>query len=304
MFGLVCSTLIFMSSFDAYAQLPLPGQVGVPNNSIELSGKSVAQKVIGNNTGLSALNYLVFNTGYRIVRELLGIVAIVLVFYFGITMITSNNNEDRISKSRKGLLLVVVGLAFVSVAQFVASQVIVLTGGTFLGDQQLISSTEKFNLQAQAITTFIRYILQGFAIFFVVRSGIALIVAGQESDVLENTKKSFLWSVVAFVLIMIAEPLINNVFFPVDKQVIANAHITLGAEQIQQGSSIIVQIINMLLAFAGTLAVFSLISGAVLYVMALGSQESTDRGKTIIIGSLTGLVIIYSAYTIVAEFVK
>ena len=151
------------------------------------------------------------------------------------------------------------------------------------------------------IVTFIRYFIQGVAFFFVVKSGLALIVAGQESETLDRQKKIFTWGLIGFIFIMTAEPLIKEVIFPIDTY---GDDIVLGDTQIERGVGIITQIINMVLAFAGGVAVFSLIAGAVMYASALGHQESTDRRKKIIVGSIMGMVIIYSAYTVVAEFVS
>jgi uncharacterized membrane protein len=214
--------------------------------------------------------------------------------------------------------MIFIGLGIVAAADFVVKEIFVLAGGTFVGESDTVitladgsqrtvtglqASTYKFNQQASIIVTFLRYIIQGIALYFIVRSGLALIVGGQESDVLDKQKKVFMWGIVALVLVMGAEVAIKQVIFPID--VLSGAkEIQVGELQIEAGQSLIAQLINMILAFAGGVAVFALIAGAAMYATALGHEESTEKGKKIVIGSLMGLIIIFSAYTIVAEFVR
>ena len=223
-------------------------------------------------------------------------------------MIVANSNEDRVSKAKHSILMIFIGLAVVAVSDIIVDQIFVLSGGTFIGDQMangeggtmLEQSVGKFNEQLGIIVLFIRYIIQGIAFFFIIRSGLALIVGGQESDVLDRQKKVFMWGIVALVLIMAADTLIRKVIFPFE----VGKEVVIGEVQIEAGKSIISQVINMILAFAGGVAVFSLIAGAAMYATALGHEQSTEKGKNMLIGSLMGLVIIFSAYTIVAEFIK
>jgi hypothetical protein len=230
----------------------------------------------------------------------------------GIQMIIANTDEERITRARKGLLMIVFGLAIIAVADALVKNVFIMTGGTFLSDvggkaSPLQKSQMQFNEQMRYITTFVRYLLQGIAFFFVVRSGLALIVAGQESETLDRQKKVFTWGLIGFIFIMSADAIIKTVVFPIDDKSFTTddtLDITLGETQIQAGVGIITQVINFLLAMAGGVAVFSTIAGAIMYAVAFGHQESTDRGKQIVIGSITGMVIIYSAYTIVNEFVQ
>jgi hypothetical protein len=292
---------------DALAQLiPLPG-----GGTETLSGATLKEKVIIGE-GLDAFHGFVLGTGYRLVKELIAMIAVFAFVYMGIQMIIANTDEERITRARKGLLMIVFGLAIIAVADALVKNVFIMTGGTFLSDvggkaSPLQKSQMQFNEQMRYITTFVRYLLQGIAFFFVVRSGLALIVAGQESETLDRQKKVFTWGLIGFIFIMSADAIIKTVVFPIDDKSFTTddtLDITLGETQIQAGVGIITQVINFLLAMAGGVAVFSTIAGAIMYAVAFGHQESTDRGKQIVIGSITGMVIIYSAYTIVNEFVQ
>lgn len=293
---------IFSETF--LAQLRLPG-----TGATKLAGAELAKTVTGGKTGLPAIYYFVFSVGYKTITQVIGAVAVLVLVYFGIQMIVSNSQEERISKAKSSILMIFIGLAIVAVADFVVKEVFVLQGGTFIGDTTvdgksisvMQQSALKFNEQVHLFVTFLRYIIQGIAFFFIVRSGLGLIVGGQESDVLDKTKKAFMWGIVALVIVMAAETVIKKVVFPID---VGDKQIVIGEVQIQAGQSIIAQIVNMILAFAGGVAVVSLIAGAAMYAMAIGHEQSTEKGKKMVIGSLMGLVIIYSAYTIISEFIR
>ena len=157
-------------------------------------------------------------------------------------MIVANSNEERVSKAKHSILMIFIGLAIIALADIVVDQVFVLSGGTFIGDQGIKEGATRFNEQVGILTTFMRYIVQGVAFFFIIRSGLALIVGGQEGEVLDKQKKVFMWGIVALVVIMASEAVIKNVLFPVE---VGKADIQIGETQIEAGTSLIAQIINV-----------------------------------------------------------
>ena len=62
----------------------------------------------------------------------------------------------------------------------------------------------------------------------------------------------------------------------------------------------VVQVINVLLYFAGAIAVLLLIIGGFRYVTSAGNDESMEKAKKTITSAIIGLVIIIMAYAIVA----
>lgn len=295
---------------DFVASLRLPG--GTAKDSVKLAGKELSTTLFGEKQGLSAFQHLVYSKGYKIITQILGAVAVLAMVYYGIKMIVSNSNEERVKEARHAILMIFMGLAIVAIADVVVKEVFVLSGGTFMSDEasevlidgksltQMQRGTYRFNEQIHIIITFLRYITQGVAFFFIIRSGLALIVGGQQSDVLDTQKKVFMWGIVGLVFIMAADTVVKKVIFPVEY----GKELVVGKVQVETGISLIAQLINMFLAFAGGVAVFSLIAGATMYVSAIGHEQSTEKGKKIVVGSLMGLVIIFSAYTIVAEFIR
>ncbi len=65
-------------------------------------------------------------------------------------------------------------------------------------------------------------------------------------------------------------------------------------------SALLVYVIQILLTFAGVLAVLMLVVGGYWYMAAGGNEELAEKGKKTIINFVLGLVIIIMAYTLVA----
>ena len=64
-------------------------------------------------------------------------------------------------------------------------------------------------------------------------------------------------------------------------------------------SGLILQIIQLLLTFAGMIAVGALVLGGYWYITSAGNEEQAEKGKKAIINAIIGLVIITLAYAIV-----
>jgi lysylphosphatidylglycerol synthetase-like protein (DUF2156 family) len=64
-------------------------------------------------------------------------------------------------------------------------------------------------------------------------------------------------------------------------------------------SGLILYVINILLSVAGVVAVLFFIIGGFFYITAAGNEETAEKGKSIVINAIIGLVIIILSYVIV-----
>lgn len=64
--------------------------------------------------------------------------------------------------------------------------------------------------------------------------------------------------------------------------------------------TLLVDIIEILLYFAGGIAVLFLIIGGFQYIAARGNEETTEKAKKTITGAIIGIIIIVMAFAIVA----
>lgn len=72
-----------------------------------------------------------------------------------------------------------------------------------------------------------------------------------------------------------------------------------GLSQDQSLSQLLLDFIQLLLLFAGPIAVLFVIIGGYYYMTAGGNQEQAEKGKKALVNSVIGIIIIMLSYTIV-----
>jgi hypothetical protein len=293
--------LIFFLAWQAvpvFAQLQLPGrsdgttkydsQVYFENLDVVSSDDSAEQLVNTVRALVNALKFLLFPL-------LAG-----LIVYIGVRIIFSNGNEDEIKKYAGYFVYVLIGVAFIVVAEKVS--LLFTLGGTdttssFLSDSEYQLAGNTFGQVLRSFVTFARYLLGGIAVFFSVKSGALVIFANGDEAEVTKQKEVFMWGFVGFIVIMASTTLVDNVIFPVDQNTGAIA------PSVSEGVGLIVSLVNLLLGLLGGIAVISLVAGGVMYAASAGNTDRSGKAGKIIYGSLIGLIIAYSSYTIVSEFI-
>ena len=79
-----------------------------------------------------------------------------------------------------------------------------------------------------------------------------------------------------------------------------NAGLT-GAQSLSQ---LIVEIINIMLIFAGAVAVIFVIIGGYQYLTSAGNEESAEKGKKTLINAIIGVVLIIMSFVIINVIVN
>ncbi|MDP2691693.1 MAG: hypothetical protein U1C97_02175 [Candidatus Gracilibacteria bacterium] len=233
-------------------------------------------------------------------KQLLGPVLVFIIAGFGIQLIIARGEEERFSQIMKNFLYVLVGVAFVILAQYLSETFSLYKSGssgatTFISTEGDVSITaSRFTVQLGIIVKFLRYTLGGIAFFYIVKSG-ATILLSPEEETATKEKEVFLYGFVGFLLIMISEALVNVVF---------DINTLPGVTQVNVGGGIalITNVTDLFLASLSGLFLFTLVIGGAMYTFSAGSEERGTKATNIIIGSLLGLVIAFSSYTIVHEF--
>jgi len=109
-----------------------------------------------------------------------------------------------------------------------------------------------------------------------------------------------LWSFIGGLIIMLADSLVR-VVYTVNYVPEPGTDIVTAASA-TSGINTLAEIIQLILAFLGPLAILFTIYAGFLYMTAFQDEEKTGKAKQMIIGGITGIVVIYSAYAIVSTF--
>ncbi|MFA5829432.1 MAG: hypothetical protein WC843_02980 [Candidatus Gracilibacteria bacterium] len=251
------------------------------------------------------------------VRYLLGAVAVGLIVYAGIRMVIGGGNEEVYTKQRSTIIYGIIGLAVVGFSGDLARifsvycengkdfSGLACTQGGFLKDPNaIIRSVTIFDQKAKFIVTFIKYLIGAISVFFVVRSGMRMIAMGSAEDKIALDKKNLAYGALGLFLIIIADPIINNVFYKVD----VTRYPTVGGAAPSfnpaQGVSELVGFTNMVLSIVSPIAIIALVAGGIMYIASAGNEETQGKAKRIIVSALVGIIIMYGSFAIVSTIIS
>jgi hypothetical protein len=252
------------------------------------------------------------------VRYIIGAIAIVMIVFSGFKMVTGYGNEEVYQKQRNTILYGIIGLVVVAMSGELARifavscpeytdptlQTYQCTQGGFLKDpNSIIRTSVIFNQQTKIIITFIKYFIGSVAVFMIVRNGFRMMTMGNDESKIALDKKNLIYSVVGLILIIVADTLVNNVFYKIDTSKYPSTGGAAPGIDAAQGVKEIVGFTNMAVSIVAPLAVLSLVAGGIMYMTAMGDDAKMGKAKKIITASIMGIVIVYAAFAIVSTFI-
>lgn len=237
------------------------------------------------------------------VRYLIGAIAIVMIIISAIKLITAGGNEEVFTKQSTGLVFAIVGLFIVGLAGEIATILDVGRGGFLKDPNVAIQKSRLFTRTVEIVITFIKYIIGSVAVVFIVRNGIRLVLLGGNEEEVTKDKKNIFYGLLGLVIILMANPIVNKVFFNIDTSKYPGIEPVRPGINPQRLIQEVTGATNLVAAIAGPFALLALVGGGLMYVLAGGDEEKTTKAKKIIMWALIGIVIIYGAFAIVSTFV-
>ena len=79
---------------------------------------------------------------------------------------------------------------------------------------------------------------------------------------------------------------------------------TTGLNSSQSLSDLIVNVIRIMLLFAGAIAVFFVIVGGYQYIASGGNEETAEKGRKTLINAIIGIIVVVLAYAIINVIVN
>ncbi|MBI4995224.1 hypothetical protein HZC21_06360 [Candidatus Peregrinibacteria bacterium] len=277
---------------SAQSLLPIPpqlcGEGGFPcpeGTKAEEMAKSLAGKVIDN------------------VRYIVGAVAIFMIIISGIKLVMNSGDEEVFKKQVTNIFYGIIGLFLIMLAGDIASIFEVDRGGFLKDPNVTVQKSRLFSRTVEIIITFIKYIIGGVAVLFTARNGLRLVLLGGNEEEAAKDKKNLYYSAIGLIVILIANTVVNKVFFKIDTSQYP------GIEPVRPGvdpkafAKEVAGMTNLVAAITGPIALLSLVAGGLMYILAGGEDEKINKAKKVITWSLIGIIIIYGAFAIVSTFV-
>ena len=277
---LVCLFVLWMAKI-AHAQGAL-GEgwdkympIGVNKFQAPGSGEDVAMSVI--------------RRGITLVKYGMAGAALLFGILYSSSLVFARGNEDTIVKQKKNFLWAFLGFVILMVAGGVSD--------IFNPEKATSGALIKFSdarAQVMGIANYLKWMLGSIIVLLMTVSGIRMITASGNEEVINKQKMNIIWSGIGMLIILLASNLVNAIYVVKDS-VAAPAATTTAATEIGG-------IIRLILVFLGPVAVLFTLYAGFYYLTALDNEERTKKARTMIVAGVTGIVIIYAAYALVNTF--
>ncbi|MBN2306576.1 hypothetical protein JXD20_01185 [Candidatus Peregrinibacteria bacterium] len=223
----------------------------------------------------------------RIIRNVVGGVALIMGVLYGFRLVIARGQEDVITKQKNNFLYALLGFMMLIIAENVAS--------IFNPERATTAQLIDFDAardQLRDITDYIKWLLGSVAVLMMVISSIRMITARGEEEAITKQKRNITWSFLGLLTIMLASNIVNSIY-------VLNEPAETRAAAAETGIGEFAGVIRLILVFVGPLAIIFTIYAGYIYLTALDNEDRATKGKRMIVEGVVAIVIIYGAYALV-----
>ena len=227
-------------------------------------------------------------------RNLIGGLAVIWIIISAIRMIMAQGDESVLTEQKRSILYAIIGLMAIILVERAIN---IIYGAPGANSTQLVPQ-QRFDDEVYGLVAFIKALAGTIAIFMIVVSGIRTLMAMGQEDEISKQRKSLLYIAIGMILLLIDKIIVEQIFIVP----------TQNDDQIR--TSNITTVINtfggvmkFILGFIGIVALGILVYGAALMTTNYGNEEAVENAKKIIKNAIIGIIVIISAYTIVATLI-
>jgi hypothetical protein len=223
----------------------------------------------------------------RIARYIIGAVALVFGILFGMELVLSRGKEETITKQKTNFLWTLLGFIILIVSENVAN----IFNPESATTQRLIDFGAARD-QLRDGVNYIKWLFGSVVVLFMSISAIRMITAGGDEEMITKQKRNLTWSMIGMLVILLANNLVNAFYIINEPKEVVPASATVAITEIAS-------VIKLILVFLGPLAIIFTIYAGFLYLTAMDNEDRSGKAKRMIVGGVTGIVIIYSAYALI-----
>jgi type IV secretory pathway VirB2 component (pilin) len=172
-------------------------------------------------------------------------------------------------------------------------------GSSTAGGSTTFANPLKVN-SIQALLTSLLSALQGLvaivAIIMIIVGGIMYMFAGVDQKMMENGKKTIGGAVIGLAIVFAAPAFLKEILTILGGT--DSSGLLSSAPSLQ---TIAQRVLNLLLSIVGILGIIGLVAGGAIYLTAYGDEERIKKAKSMIAGSIMGIIIALAALVIVRQ---
>lgn len=231
----------------------------------------------------------------RFFDKLLVPIAILLLTWSAVIVVVKRNDEEQFKKRSLQLVWMAVGFGLLAGAFTVVDKMFFGTQGEILRNNSSTNFGLLARLEINGLAEFIMAFAMAFGVLFIIISAVRLMFAGENEDQIDKIKRHLTWSAVAMLLLLMSYTIVN-LFFNFDEQGRLRGLDTVGI------STELITLSNFVLGSVSFLAVIVLIYAGIRMVANFGDEEAVNKAKDTAKYAVIGLVIAFSAFTIIRFF--
>lgn len=215
-------------------------------------------------------------------------IAILFWTLYTINIISSRGDTETISKQRNNILYGIIGFIIISLA---------IEIGEILSPVQNtdIVDIDRVNNKVVDIINYVKILIGTISIAVIFYTGFKIITNSDNPEEVSKTRVSFIAAITGMVIVMLVDPLVNNVFFPADK--------SFDEEEIKSLSIQIFGVMRFILTFLGILSVGAFIIAGFYYIISVDDEEKRKKSISIMLYTGLGIIITLSSYTMINTFI-
>ncbi|MDD5489760.1 MAG: TrbC/VirB2 family protein [Candidatus Moranbacteria bacterium] len=143
------------------------------------------------------------------------------------------------------------------------------------------------------IMTYLRNIAGSIALIFIILGGIMYMVSAGDKERMEKAKNTLIYAIAGFAIVVASSTFTSEIQNALGGAATSTSGATL--------SQIALNILRLLLSIVGSLAIISIVVGAIWMFSAAGDKERYELGKKTVIYSIVGVTIVLSAVIILNQ---
>lgn len=143
------------------------------------------------------------------------------------------------------------------------------------------------------IMNYLKKIAGSIALIFIIIGGIMYMVSAGDKEMMERGKKTLIYALAGFAIVVASSTFTSEI----QNALGGGATSTSGATLAQ----IALNVVKLLLSIVGSLAIISIVIGAIWMFTAGGDKERYELGKKTVIYSIVGVTIVLSAIIVLNQ---
>jgi hypothetical protein len=285
--GIFFILLNFLLIFTTSASL-LPSQWKNINDRV-----TEFQEPVKGDTSQEMLNTLFRKNIIPIAKFVFIGLSLVFIAIYAYKMAIGTGEESQMTEQRTNILFAILGFSVLGIS----AEVIEIVNPIRENSTNELIDKDKVDSTLQSIINFMELGLGAIAVILIFYGGIKLITANGDDEALTSAKNILLYGFLGVIIVMLADPLITQVFYP-----------DLGNGDVgdESAGNFVAQgfgLLKFFLQFMAIIIFIAFIYAGFLYILAGDNDDQTSTAKKILIWSLVGVVIILLSYSIVMFFV-